>query len=426
MGNAFGARHDTSMDETMNDTPAATSPPPPPALPSRARWQRPRDRRVLAGVAQGAADALGVGVGWVRAGFILLFIFGGLGIPLYVAGWLLIPNEGERDSLIVQWIGGMGGEGKRWIGIGLIGLAVIILLSSTGVVRGGWIWAAALLVLGVLLYRGDLDVGSEPPRSRTPDADDAYDPGRVYGAAPESPSDAPDEPYSGDAVARYATEPYEPPAPAPAPITPPPPPPPPPPPRPRSILGRLTFAAVLLTLGVMALLDNLDVVAPDVRHYLAATMAVVGLALVVGAWWGRVRGAIVVGMLLLPALFFTTLVDVPFAGDIGDVRYRPTSVAEISSPYELAIGELRIDLSDIDTDAEIRADLGIGLLWVIVPADADVVVTSEIGIGQLDLLDLRRGGLGVDRTVTSAGDGPDVVLDLEAGIGEVRVDRATR
>jgi hypothetical protein len=198
----------------------------------------------------------------------------------------------------------------------------------------------------------------------------------------------------------------------------------PPPPPPRSILGRLTLAGVLLALGTMALLDNLDIARPDAKHYIAAAIAVIGVALVVGAWWGRTRGSIAVALLLAPALILTTLVKVPFEGTIGEARFSPETVAELDDRYEHAIGELRIDLRDLEQDAEIRADLGIGLLYVIVPRDADISVTAEIGIGEIDVLDLRRGGLGVDRTVRSAGDGAELVLDLEVGIGELRVDRA--
>jgi len=415
----------------MDDTTPTPSPPaaPPPPYTTRPRWQRPRDRRMLAGVAQGAADALGIGVGWVRAAFVVLFLFGGLALPLYIAGWLLMPNEDDQDSIASRWASGMGGEGVRWLGVGLIVVAAVVLLSSTGLVRGGWIWAASLLVIGVLLYRGDLDIGTRkegsPERPSPPDGHDATSGlETLQPGAPEAT-----DPFSDAAVAEYAAsvdagidEPTGPVRTA----LPPPPPPPPPPPRPRSILGRLTFAAVLLSIGTMALLDNLDVARPDGRHYIALVIAVLGVALIVGAWWGRTRGSIVVGLLLAPLLVLTTVVHIPFEGDIGDKRYRPATVAELESPYEMAIGELRIDLRDLTEDAAVTADLGIGLLWVIVPADADVMIASDIGIGELDLLELTRGGLGIDRTVSSSGDGPELVLDLEVGIGEVRVDRAGR
>lgn len=413
----------------MNDV----SPPAPRPPVIRPRWQRPRDRRVVAGVAQGAADALGIGVGWIRAALVVMLFFGGLAVVLYVAGWVLMPSDDEPESIAERWTRGLGGDAARWLGVALIAVAAVVLLSSTGFVDGGWIWAVALLVIGVLLYRGDIEA---TPRHRAPTGHDGSS-GVVdsthdhvvepSAAGDESADPVTDDPYSDRAVARYAEtsdaadtsyvadtgiSTWQPPAPPPS-----------RPPRERSMLGRFTFAAVLFTIGGTALLDNLDVVRPDARHYVAGVFAVLGVALVVGAWWGRVRGAIVAGILLAPALVLTTLVDIPFEGDIGDARYNPASVAELQNPYELAIGELRIDLRDFDDDAEIKADLGIGLLWVIVPADAAVTINGDVGIGELDLLDLRRGGLGVDRVVSSGGSGPDLVLDLDVGIGSIRVDR---
>lgn len=407
----------------MTETSPSPEPaqPRPPGPPSR-EWVRPADGRVFAGVAQGAADALGISVGWARAIFILLALFGGLGVALYLAGWILMPAEGELESIAGGWARGIGGDGVRWVGIGLIVVAGIVLLSSTGFVRGGWIWASALLIIGVLLYRGDLDAPSRPPAPAVARDDESL----VYGATRSSePTEGADvAPYSDDAVASYASSPHAAEAIAvdvhapPAPVRVPPPPPP------RSILGRLTLAGILLTLGTMALFDNLDIARPDGKHYIAAAIAVIGLALVVGAFWGRTRGSIALGLLLTPALILTTLVEVPFEGSIGEARFSPETVVELEDRYEHAIGELRIDLRDLEEDAQIKAELGIGLLYVIVPWDADVAVTSEIGIGELDVLDLRRGGLGVDRTVRSAGDGPVLVLELEVGIGELRVDRA--
>jgi phage shock protein C len=54
---------------------------------------------MIAGVAAAAADYLGVDVTVVRAVIAVLCLFGGAGIPLYLAGWLLIPEEGAQESI---------------------------------------------------------------------------------------------------------------------------------------------------------------------------------------------------------------------------------------------------------------------------------------------------------------------------------------
>jgi phage shock protein PspC (stress-responsive transcriptional regulator) len=61
--------------------------------------------RMIAGVAAGVARSLGVDPIIVRVGFILFTLLGGVGLPLYLAGWLLIPDEGTAQSLASEFIG---------------------------------------------------------------------------------------------------------------------------------------------------------------------------------------------------------------------------------------------------------------------------------------------------------------------------------
>ena len=65
----------------------------------RIALRRPVQDSVVAGVAAGLARYLGVDVMIVRLAFVLLTIFGGAGIPLYLAGLLLIPEEGSDQSI---------------------------------------------------------------------------------------------------------------------------------------------------------------------------------------------------------------------------------------------------------------------------------------------------------------------------------------
>jgi phage shock protein PspC (stress-responsive transcriptional regulator) len=54
---------------------------------------------MLAGVAAGLADYLDVDPTLVRIGFVVLAVMGGVAVPLYLAGWLLIPDEGYEESM---------------------------------------------------------------------------------------------------------------------------------------------------------------------------------------------------------------------------------------------------------------------------------------------------------------------------------------
>jgi phage shock protein PspC (stress-responsive transcriptional regulator) len=54
---------------------------------------------MLAGVAAGLADYFDVDLTLVRIGFVVLTFMGGIAVPLYLAGWLFIPEEGAAQSV---------------------------------------------------------------------------------------------------------------------------------------------------------------------------------------------------------------------------------------------------------------------------------------------------------------------------------------
>jgi phage shock protein PspC (stress-responsive transcriptional regulator) len=60
---------------------------------------RPTSDRMLAGVAAGLARYLDVDVTAVRILFAILTVAGGLGVPLYLIGWLLMPEEDTGRSI---------------------------------------------------------------------------------------------------------------------------------------------------------------------------------------------------------------------------------------------------------------------------------------------------------------------------------------
>jgi phage shock protein PspC (stress-responsive transcriptional regulator) len=66
---------------------------------------RPADDRMVAGVAAGIARYLGTDVTLVRILFVVLVFIGGAGLPLYLAGWLLMPEEGSSQSIASEFIG---------------------------------------------------------------------------------------------------------------------------------------------------------------------------------------------------------------------------------------------------------------------------------------------------------------------------------
>ena len=63
----------------------------------RGRWILPG--ALAGGVAVGLADYFDVDPTIVRVGFVALAFLGGIAVPLYLAGWLLIPEEGAEHSV---------------------------------------------------------------------------------------------------------------------------------------------------------------------------------------------------------------------------------------------------------------------------------------------------------------------------------------
>ena len=59
---------------------------------------------MLAGVAAGAADYLDVDVTALRIAFVALAFLGGVALPLYLAAWLLIPEQGTDCALAEELV----------------------------------------------------------------------------------------------------------------------------------------------------------------------------------------------------------------------------------------------------------------------------------------------------------------------------------
>jgi hypothetical protein len=201
--------------------------------------------------------------------------------------------------------------------------------------------------------------------------------------------------------------------------------------RERSMLGRLTWSALLMVAGVAWLLDVVGATNVDARFVLALELAIVGIGLLVGAWLGRARGLIAIGVLLAVFASMFSVLDLPLRGPIGETVVRPASLHNLHSSYAQGIGHLLLDLDSTATDGRAHhVDLRdtIGFLEVRVPADARVKVIAKADTGSLDILGRpEHGGSHIRRTVTDAPagtSGPLLVIDAHVGFGAIRVTRA--
>ena len=178
-------RNPDDPDDTEPTEPVASTPPPPPPPPPR-RLTRSRSDRLIGGVGGGLAQHLGVDPLLVRFGLGVLFVItGGAGLLLYLAAWLLVPDEdlapGQSEPpRRSRWatIGGVaallalvciiipGGFFVGWFALpfallALIGLAVWWLIlgvpaerTGRGVLLGIALGLTVLLVSGLLFFAG--------------------------------------------------------------------------------------------------------------------------------------------------------------------------------------------------------------------------------------------------------------------------------
>jgi phage shock protein C len=78
--------------------------------PQTRRLRRSADDAMLAGVAAGLARYLDADVTLVRIILVALFLVTGTGPALYLAAWLLIPRDGEDQSIAAAWFARRRGQ----------------------------------------------------------------------------------------------------------------------------------------------------------------------------------------------------------------------------------------------------------------------------------------------------------------------------
>ena len=400
------------MEQETTTTENPTSPPPPNGS---NELTRPLDDRILGGVAAGLSTRLDLPVWLIRVLFIIFSFGGGLGLAVYAALWAFIRSEDEPDTIAERFFSRTTGTGS-WIGIALIFIAILVLLDNIAFLSGGVIWAVGLLAIGLLLYSGEL------PRLFNESTKPKEGVQRMT-TTTRMDSDTTETVEHVDGGAGSATPPPESPTPTPTPpILP-----PPAGPRPKSILGRVTFGVMAIALGVLALLDNATTsIDPSPRHYIALAIAILGLGLIVGAFVGRARWLILVGVLGLPFLFGSPALEYDFRDwDSSTSSHIPASFGELQDDYDHSFGEMVIDLSALPWDGEnvdIDIDMSIGSLRVLLPEDVAVTGLAEVGIGHVEFHRAQSSGLSPELSLNSPGSRGSINLEASVAIGEIDID----
>ncbi len=188
--------------------------------------------------------------------------------------------------------------------------------------------------------------------------------------------------------------------------------------------GRAGLGVVLLAAGVLWLLAATDVVDLSYRVGIGILLVVVGVAIALSR---SHRGPLVVVGILVVLLGIPTLfVDNDlWTEGVGDQTFAPAEAADLE-PFEHGIGKLTVDLRtpglELD-DRTVEASLGIGDLLVLVPEDTDVKLDAHVGIGNIQALGREENGIDADlERISGTAGAQEVELDLEVGIGSIRVE----
>lgn len=88
---------------------------------------RSHANRVLGGICGGLGEYFGIDPVLVRLVWLLLILFGGLGLILYPIAWLIIPLEPEAEKGLPSAESQEGiGKGRFWWGLALVALGVVL------------------------------------------------------------------------------------------------------------------------------------------------------------------------------------------------------------------------------------------------------------------------------------------------------------
>lgn len=419
--------------------------------------QRNTDDKWVAGVCSGLASRLGVDPVLVRGAMLMLIIFGGFGLTVYLVAWALLPDR--NDHIVAE--GGIR-HGEGW-GIALLVVIAVVVFSDLA--DRWWVWTiilpTVLLTWGVRSTKAGKtpeQMGEEASRlantveswgatqgrhgghrgccSRSSAATSAasYAGSSPQEAAPAS-SSTPDHFGPGAAhVGQGAATPHGMGPGRTGAVA---------PPAPRVVQKRRRRAGILgllLTVGLaLAAYGAGTQVAPDLSSTaspeifgLAAALAAAGLALVLVGLTGRRAGfaGFLAAALAVVTVLSTTSPPEFVRGGIGERSWSLTQ----SSPapaFRLGVGEATLNLAGATDGSTVEASVGMGQLIIKVPAGAKVTVNPELSAGDLTVTkpdgtkqsydardDHLPGSLQVGTGATT------ITVNARVGMGEITIEES--
>ncbi len=431
-------------DEYMN----TTTPPTTPQAPRR--LTKSNDKKI-AGVSAGVAEYFAIDPTIVRLLFVASIFLGGFGFICYLIAWLVLPSS--KQSSAPDAPRSVKSTSSTIVAMGLLITGAIIAAATIDNPFGGGFWIPLVLIGGgaFLLLQNDDDTTEtpllggptpappSPPKSPTDESTKQHDllpiisgqdidlvddidgteiidavvvanhvdTDEINDASSESLTTNPNErgfswsedraapPVSANEVAA-ATKPSPP-------------------------VTALTFAALAALTGGSVLVDAVGWVDVAITPMIAIAILIVGGGLLTRAFIGGGRGLIPMGLLLVVAVSVSAVAEPTLSDGIGERDYVPVAFDAVDSEYRLGIGELVVDLRQVDFPAGehiIDVHLGIGETRVYVPDDVNYEVTGELTAGELELGDRQEDGLSNQLAVGRDIDADaTLIINIDVGFG---------
>jgi phage shock protein PspC (stress-responsive transcriptional regulator) len=378
------------------------------------RLRRSTTDRKVAGVAGGLGRHLNIDPTIVRVLFVVLVFFGGAGLVLYGAAWLIVPEEGSEKSVVQT------SPGTRNALLIIVGVLAALLMLGDSWGGFGFPWPLAIvavIVLVVLLNRDRSDdsgtptpTGPTPYQYAAPGGPSTEVPTTMSGTGPTYPPPAGPPAGPGWQAPPAAAQPQPPKA-----------------DRGPKLFGP-TLALVAIALGSLGLYDVGGDVA--VAAYPALALAVIGVMLLVGSVAGRAGGLIFLGIVAGLALAVTSAVDDNWNTD-RRIDASPVAAASVRDSYRITAGQVRLDLTEVE-DLEsldgrrLELEAEAGEILVTVPEGVDVDVDASIRFGgeiEVDGYVENGNRVDVNRRIEGGADVPQIYLELDLLVGHIEVQQ---
>lgn len=427
-------------------------------------WRRSRSDRMVAGVCGGVGRALNIDPVLIRVLVAVLTVAGGAGIPIYIAAWLLMPEEGSDKAAAEDMFGRRVRPNHPWLWPVVIGVGICIAVGLSSSVH---IWPfsfpgplIAILFIWFLVNRrkhnrtrggessmhgwsgGDGGAGDQhwsgpaapgpyqPTTAAAPQAGSPY-PAGPASSATQRPQDRPQGRVQDSVTSAAGPGPvwteddplglYVDDEPAPVSVT----------STPDAPVCRRRWVKPAVA-SLTALAIGIALLSGAVLPLaLAIGLVTLGAGMVVGAFLGRTRGLVPIGLLLAIGVALTQTFDsVP---EFSDKQLAPTSVFAATTPttYEMGVGQMRLDLTraQIQNNAQVIVTGQVGEVTVVLPPNVDVAGTANIkSAGEVNAFGERRDGTKITMPYSDLGQdlkkGPlTLKLDVTMKFGSIIVER---